>query len=29
MLIMMSLNSPREHIDKVKNKIIEHGCTPH
>lgn len=29
MLIMMKLDSPRDHIDKVKNKIIEHGCTPH
>lgn len=29
MLIMMSLNSPREHIDKIKEKIISFGCTPH
>jgi 3-deoxy-7-phosphoheptulonate synthase len=25
----MSLNSPREHIDQVKEKIISLGCTPH
>ncbi|HSP87545.1 MAG TPA: 3-deoxy-7-phosphoheptulonate synthase [Ignavibacteriaceae bacterium] len=29
MLIMMSLNSPREHIDKVKEKIRSKNCTPH
>jgi len=29
MLILMSLNSPREHIDQVKEKIISLGCTPH
>ena len=25
----MSLNSPREHINQVKEKIISLGCTPH
>ncbi|MFA5803844.1 MAG: 3-deoxy-7-phosphoheptulonate synthase [Melioribacteraceae bacterium] len=29
MLILMSLNSPREHINQVKEKIISLGCTPH
>jgi len=29
MLILMSLNSPREHINQVKQKIISLGCTPH
>ncbi|HSP88981.1 MAG TPA: hypothetical protein VLN45_12670, partial [Ignavibacteriaceae bacterium] len=29
MLIMMSLNSPREHIEKVKEKIRSKNCTPH
>jgi len=29
MLIMMNLNSPREHIEKVKEKIRSKNCTPH
>lgn len=29
MLILMSLNSPRENINHVKEKIISLGCTPH
>ncbi|NJD21700.1 MAG: 3-deoxy-7-phosphoheptulonate synthase [Melioribacter sp.] len=29
MLILMNLNSPREHINQVKEKIISLGCTPH
>ncbi|MBI5731467.1 MAG: 3-deoxy-7-phosphoheptulonate synthase [Ignavibacteriales bacterium] len=29
MLILMGLNSPREHINQVKEKIISLGCTPH
>lgn len=29
MLIIMELNTPREDIDRVKNKIISFGCTPH
>ena len=29
MLILISLNSPREHINHVKEKIISLGCTPH
>src|SRR4030067_3660611 len=29
MLIMMSLNSPREHIEKVKEKIRSKNCMPH
>ncbi len=29
MLIMMNLNSPRENIEKVKQKIIDNNCTPH
>jgi len=29
MLIMMNLDSPREHIEKVKEKIIAYNCTPH
>lgn len=29
MLIMMALNSPREDIEKVKQRIINTGCTPH
>ena len=29
MLIMMKLDSPREHIEKVKKKIISFNCTPH
>jgi len=29
MLIMMKLDSPREHIEKVKEKIRSLNCTPH
>ncbi len=29
MLIMMKLNSPREDVEKVKEKIISKKCTPH
>jgi 3-deoxy-7-phosphoheptulonate synthase len=29
MLIMLKLDSPREHIQKVKDKITSFGCTPH
>ncbi|HCY76260.1 MAG TPA: 3-deoxy-7-phosphoheptulonate synthase [Ignavibacteriales bacterium] len=29
MLIMLKLDAPREHIEKVKTKIISFGCTPH
>lgn len=29
MLIMLSLNAPKEHIKKIKDKITECGCTPH
>jgi 3-deoxy-7-phosphoheptulonate synthase len=29
MLIMMNLNSPREDVEKVKEKIISRKCTPH
>ncbi len=29
MLIIMALNTPREDIDRVKNKIISLNCTPH
>lgn len=29
MLILMDLNSPREDIEKVKEKIIARDCTPH
>jgi len=29
MLIMMNLNTPREHIEKVKEKIRSKNCTPH
>jgi len=29
MLILMALNSPREHIEKVKEKVITLNCTPH
>jgi len=29
MLILMELNSPREDIEKVKEKIIARECTPH
>lgn len=29
MLILMSLNSPRQDIEKVKHKIISLNCTPH
>ena len=29
MLILMELNSPREDIEKVKEKIIANKCTPH
>ncbi|PKL82777.1 MAG: 3-deoxy-7-phosphoheptulonate synthase [Ignavibacteriae bacterium HGW-Ignavibacteriae-3] len=29
MLILMNLNSPREDIKEVKNKIISFNCTPH
>jgi len=29
MLIIMGLESPREDVEKVKQKIVELGCTPH
>jgi len=29
MLIMLKLDAPREHIQKVKDKITSSGCTPH
>ena len=29
MLILMKLNSPREHIEKVKKKIVAKECKPH
>lgn len=29
MLIMLKLDAPREHIEKIKDKIISYGCTPH
>ena len=29
MLILMRLNAPREHIDKVKKKIVAKECTPY
>ena len=29
MLILMDLNSPRENIEKVKQRIVQYGCTPH
>lgn len=29
MLILMNLNSPREHIEKVKKKIVAKECTAH
>ena len=29
MLILMALNTPREHIENVKEKIISMHCTPH
>ncbi len=29
MLVLMPLNAPVEAIEKVKNKLIEKGCTPH
>jgi 3-deoxy-7-phosphoheptulonate synthase len=29
MLIMMKLDAPREHIEKVKQKIMAKDCTPH
>lgn len=29
MLILMALNSPREHVEKVKEKVISFNCTPH
>lgn len=29
MLIMLSLNAPKEHIQKIKDKITLNGCTPH
>lgn len=29
MLILMALNSPREHVEKVKEKIVALNCTPH
>lgn len=29
MLILMALNSPREHVEKVKEKVHSLNCTPH
>ena len=29
MLIILGLDSPREDVDKVKEKIKNLGCTPH
>ncbi len=29
MLIVMRLDSPEEHIEKVKRKIVDENCTPH
>lgn len=29
MLILMALNTPREHVEKVKEKIASFNCTPH
>ena len=29
MLILMALNTPREHVEKVKEKILSMNCTPH
>jgi 3-deoxy-7-phosphoheptulonate synthase len=29
MVIMMKLNAPKPHVDKVKEKILSHHCKPH